>query len=358
MRQSVFALFYIIALMGTGYAASNAFDSIKIEELHASEWYSYLLYLFLGIGVYASVCGIDLEKLKRDIPLVVQVVTLGVFLKIFIIGGILYLVTGNILSLVLAVVIAQIDPLSVSALTGKSSVLSKRARNILLVWSSFDDPVTVVVASFIGMALFSVNNIAEISGVTLVAVNFIVPLIAFLLFYLRRKGGEELDRLIAMSAFDLVLLIGIFMVSIAFGLILSLALVGLFLRPQNQKILEWMVMISYTAALFLLGTHLSIEINFFTGLLVGVAAVLSQLATSFIFTRKMEKRDTLYLGFCQQNGITTVILALLFAPHMPDIVNVTAMAILFINSFHIISMSILEYFDNKGAIAVQAHGKE
>ena len=70
-------------------------------------------------------------------------------LKTLIIGGILYLATRQPAAFLLALTVAQIDPLAVAnLLTGDSSHLSDRARTILSAWSSFDDPMTVLLSIY------------------------------------------------------------------------------------------------------------------------------------------------------------------------------------------------------------------
>ncbi|WP_272475850.1 cation:proton antiporter [Baekduia alba] len=112
---------------------------------HESPAFALATTALLAVGLYAGTHGIDLSQARRDAWLLARVLTVGVVLKAALIGVLLALVFGDARLLILGVVMAQIDPLSVSALE-REGRLSPRAQSILRAWSSFDDPVTVLLA--------------------------------------------------------------------------------------------------------------------------------------------------------------------------------------------------------------------
>jgi hypothetical protein len=59
--------------------------------------------------------------------------------------------------------------------------------------------------------------------------------------------------------------------------------------------------------------------------------MLAQAFVGFLLTRGLPKMERFYLAFAQQNGITAMILVLLFETELPDTVSVVVPAILFIN---------------------------
>ena len=79
---------------------------------------------------------------------VVQMVTVGVVLKTALIAGVMYLAADTPTAMVLGVVVAQIDPLSVGAMIGRSQ-MSGRAKAVLLSWASFDDPITALLTIYL-----------------------------------------------------------------------------------------------------------------------------------------------------------------------------------------------------------------
>jgi NhaP-type Na+/H+ or K+/H+ antiporter len=104
--------------------------------------------LLLAVGLYGSTYGIDLADLRRDLRGVVAAVTLGVVLKAGLISGVIVLAFDRPEYLILGIVVAQIDTLSVTALS-KDGHMSQRARSLLTAWASFDDPMTVLLTLYV-----------------------------------------------------------------------------------------------------------------------------------------------------------------------------------------------------------------
>lgn len=309
-----------------------------ISHVEKTEVYHWLIYTLLAIGLYSSTYQIDQEKARSQFGLIIKVVTVGVLLKVILIGGILFAFFQQPVFLLLGVVVAQIDPISVAAVLRRSRI-STRARAILAAWSSFDDPVTVLLALFIGGLVSQLSGVTATSHVFLIAqhlgllaLNF---LFAALLYGLCKRWNWSNRTLI-------LFLCGSLLIAIYLQWMLAIALIGLFLRPPLSK---WLTILSDGAlwvASFLLGMLLIRGIDWGAGLAVAVVAFGAQILVGWLLTGNLSKGERLYLAFSQQNGVTAIVLALMFAPHFPQIVSMIAPAILFINGLHLISHSFIE----------------
>jgi hypothetical protein len=70
--------------------------------------------------------------------------------------------------------------------------------------------------------------------------------------------------------------------------------------------------------------------------------MLAQAFVGFLLTRGLPKMERFCLAFAQQNGITAMILVLLFETELPDTVSVVVPAILFINPGYYIINRLLQ----------------
>ncbi|MFD0596159.1 hypothetical protein ACFQZ4_31035 [Catellatospora coxensis] len=113
----------LAVLIGLGTAAVTG---VRIADATDSTPYLLATAALLAIGLYGSTYGIDLAAARQDRRLIVTAVTVGVVVKAAVIGGSLALAWQDPLFLLLGIVVAQIDPLSVAALLGEDR-LSPRA---------------------------------------------------------------------------------------------------------------------------------------------------------------------------------------------------------------------------------------
>ena len=120
------------------------------------------------------------------------------------------------------------------------------------------------------------------------------------------------------------------MIAVYFKWMLGIALLGLFLRPSIKRLPD-LISAAFYIAILLLGFLLVNGINWLNGLILALAALLSQVFVGFLLTRGLPRVERFYLAFAQQNGITAMILALLFETQLPETVSIVAPAILFIN---------------------------
>lgn len=318
-KQIIYPL--LIALLGLGLASL-----VDISDLPAQPWYESLTYTLLAIGLYGSVHGIHRAELSAHREIVLRAVTIGVLLKMLIIGGLFYLFTGKLAAFLLGLAVAQIDPLAVANLIqGYDHKLSERAQTILGAWSSFDDPMTVLLSIY-ALYLFLPHNAT--ANLLELSLPFVLGLgqnllFAGLVFVLSRKVKNH-------PLAQLLLLLACFGVAIAFQWMLGIALIGLFLRPEIRK-LPKIISGAFYISLLLLGFLLINGISWFSGLILGLGAILAQIIVGFLLSHGLPRAERFYLAFAQQNGITAMILALLFEKHLPGTVAIVAPAILFIN---------------------------
>jgi len=311
----------LVALAGLGVASV-----IDISYLPRQPYYEPFTYALLAIGLYGSVYGIHLEELKNHRKIVLQAVTVGVLLKTLIIGLALYLVTHEAVAFLLGLTVAQIDPLSVANLLhGETSKLSPRAQTILSAWSSFDDPMTVLLSIYALFFFLPHDGSGGLFGSILpffvgLAQNLLFVLVTYLIHkYLRDNKTAQI-----------LLLLACFIFAIIFQWMLGIAIIALFLRPRIKQ-LSLIISTAFYAAVLLLGFLLVNGVYWVQGLALGVGAILAQIIIGLLLTHNLPRNERLYLAFAQQNGITAMILALFFEKDLPTTVGIVAPAIIFIN---------------------------
>lgn len=320
----------------------------NLGDIQNERWYLLTVAGLLAIGLYGSTFGISINEARRHWGLILKAITVGVLLKALIVGAIISLVIGDPFGFVLGVVVAQIDPLSTATLM-KGNRMSKRARTILGAWASFDDPMTVI------MALYAPVLIATVAGVewqplqgsmqeqglggyfVQTGINLLFAAGIFVLWQLMKRRSRSSNYVvIALVAFGMYgLLIGALSIAVYFFWMLGIAALGLFMRPPIEKLLERGIFWALSMAGILLGILMVDGLNLWAGVALGVAAYVAQIIVGMLLTRRLEKRDRLHIAFAQQNGITAIILALLFEPYYPGTIAIAAPAIVVINVLHL-----------------------
>ncbi|MEU7999637.1 hypothetical protein AB0B66_00475 [Catellatospora sp. NPDC049111] len=324
----------LAVLIGLGTAAVTG---VRIADATDTTPYLLVTAALLAIGLYGSTYGIDVAAARQDRRLIVTAVTVGVMVKAAVIGGSLALAWQDPLFLLLGIVVAQIDPLSVAALLGDDR-LSPRARTVLAAWSSFDDPVTVVLTVYaaavttdaLGLGIRGEQGVHVADGLVAYAadlgLNLAFAAVVWLLWrYAVRDRPRWADALLAI----------VVAVAVWQFWMLGLALVGLFLRPAwLDRLLPRITQGALYAATVLLGLLLIGGIALPEGVTLGLAAFAAQILVGWLLTRNMPAADRLHLAFAQQNGITAIILALRLEAQFAGVVAVVAPAILVTNLTH------------------------
>ena len=289
------------------------------DFIYTSVWFEFLSTLALLIGLYGSVYGIDREKLLEEREIVFSAVTIGVVLKILIIGLLFYAVTDQIgWSFLLATIIAQIDPLSVASL--EENRLSERGNTILRAWASFDDPMTVIISVWISTLIvggdFNLFNLG---------VDILYNLLFAYGVYRLYQPIREKNR------YQLLLLFFAFIVALSFQLFLGIALIAIFLKPNIENEIESAIKMALFYVSVVMGILISHGLNVVEGVVLGVLTILAQVITSWLLTKELEIPDRIQLSIAQQSGITAITLAVYFSSLHPQVVETIAVAILTIN---------------------------
>ncbi len=323
--------------------------------------YVFATGLLLAVGLYGSTYGIDLADLRRDLRGVVAAVTLGVVLKAGLVSGVMVLAFDRPEYLILGIVVAQIDPLSVAALS-RDGHMSQRARSLLTAWASFDDPMTVLLTLYVaGYAYTAAGHAGTPSVVGGGARGYALGLVlnalllagALLLWWVggrlwparARKGGEapgepepESSRRPA-TPLAALLVVAMLLLAAANMLMLSVAVAGLFLRATVfARPLARAVAGAFLLATAVLGLFVAQGVSFAPGLLLGASAFAAQAVVAMLlmplFVRGLSRRDRILLGIGQQNGLTAVLLALTLERDFPRTVGIVAPAVVTVNLLH------------------------
>jgi len=333
LNHNLFKFVFFI-LLGLFLSVLFQKQGINLSEID----YTYLTYSLLAIGLYGGVYAIDLKEFRIHKKIIISAITIGVILKSLIIGGLLFFFTQNILSFLFGIIVAQIDPISVSHLLQKNKTkkLSKSGETILRAWSSFDDPMTVLLSIYLALPLLGTYikgkdlSFDFTSYFSELFYNLLFAAFIFILFKIFQKKFSQKKIL------EILLLVIIFCFVIYFKLMLSIALIALFFRPKISKTLDKAINFSLYISTILLGILLINGISFFIGFLLAIFTVLSQIIALFILMREFSQKDKVYLAFGQQNGITSIILAIIIESFYSGTISIIAPAIFFINSLYFI----------------------
>ncbi|MFI6486912.1 hypothetical protein [Streptomyces sp. NPDC050564] len=346
-------LWILCGIIGVGWATGAGAGT---GDLSGSPLYLFFTMLLLAVGLYGSTSGISLREASEDLRLLLLAVTVGVVAKAALIALVLWWVLDDPAYLILAVAVAQIDPLSVAALRD-SSRMTPRGKTVLSVWASFDDPVTVLLTAYTapialralhgspgagGMAAMSGRDLLDYAAqlgwnAALVAGAAAVWLV---LRGVRRRTGTG-DPSLGVRTLQAVAVLVLLVVAAAFTLMLGIAVVGLFFRPPAlQRQIDRVTQGAYLAAAFTLGLLLVGGIDVAYGLTLGAAAYGAQIAVGTVLARRLDRVDRVSLALGQQNGVTAVILALSLQPMFPEAVAIVAPAIVTVNFLHFAANSL------------------
>jgi NhaP-type Na+/H+ or K+/H+ antiporter len=321
----------VFVLLGLGLAWVLRVDPAALPH---SIVYHIAAYTLLAVGLYGATFGIDLQEARQDKRIILTAVTVGVVLKAILIGGIVSLAFRDPVFIVLGVAVAQIDPLSVAALMNDER-MSLRARNILAAWSSFDDPVTVILAIY--AAAVAANTFGIGTGVhpsaAAAGLNYAIDLggnallaaAAWLLWRVVRQH----------SWWPYVLLAVCVVIAVATGWMLAIAIIGLFARPRwLAPAIPRITAVALYAAAGALGILLIGGIDLAAGVALGTVAFGAQAVVAWLLTPGMPRNDRWHLAAAQQHGITAIVLALTLEIQFSGAVAVIAPTIVTANVLH------------------------
>lgn len=325
---------YPLLFILIGVAISYLFNINNIEN---SKYITSISDIALAIGLYGSVYGIDVESLKKNLNIVFSAISIGVILKISIIGGILWLYMQTPVAFLLAAIIAQIDPLSISALE-KSKNLSKDGETILRAWSSFDDPITIIVSLWLASFVYINTSVSFSEIVSDAAITFYYNIIMAVIVYFLWRFLRPLNK--AITCFSLLFIS--FILTIYFELFLGFAIIALFVRPPLFDYEETIIFVTLLIVSIILGMLLTNGINIIIGVIMGISTMLSQFIVAFFLTEKMTFHDKVKLSFAHQSGITAISLSLYFMQYDSSLIKSIAVAIVTINIGYIFANQIID----------------
>jgi len=334
---------------------------LGLHDLEQSPHYLLAVTVLLAVGLYGSTSGIDLGQMVTNGRTILLAITVGVLAKAVVIAAAMSLLVGSpVYALLLGVAVAQIDPLSVAALVA-SKRMSASAKTVLRAWSSFDDPVTMLVTVYLlALAASGGQGLAAVDGaggplglLTSLGKNLLFAAVVFAVWAagravcalpavatLRaRPVGEWVFRLAG-----ILVLFGVGLFAVTQFALFGFAIIGLFLRPVPPPVLEWVTKAALLLATAALGLLLGDGVNWTAGLVLGAAAYGAQVLFAPIVARSHSFVDRIYLALGQQNGITAITLALLVEPVFPGTVGIIAPAILTVNALHALCGAAWESF--------------
>lgn len=331
-----------------------------IDGLERAPEYLLLASVLLAVGLVGSTRDISLAEVRAHLGTVLLAVTVGVVAKAALIAGVMVLAFRDPAFLVLGVAVAQIDPLAVAAMS-RPDRTSARARSILSIWASFDDPITVLLTVYVsafaldlsggdGGALAGAISDRPLELLVDLFANIAFAAGAWLLWLLLRAAGlrEDGPRPVrprvrsALNWLAVALLVALVLFAAWQFLMLGVAIAGLFFRPRLGPVVGRSTQAAYLVATFLLGLLLVQGVDVVPGVVLGLAAVAAQLVVSVPITRGLPTSDRRYLAWGQQNGITAVILALVLERDFPGTVGIVATAIVVINVIHALATALLD----------------
>jgi NhaP-type Na+/H+ or K+/H+ antiporter len=345
---------YLYVFILSGLALSAIFDFRGVQN---EQWYLLTVAILLAAGLYSSTFGISITHFRGHIGLIVKAITIGVFLKAFIIGCIMSFVLQNPFGFILGIIVSQIDPLATAALM-KGNRMSPPAQSILRAWSSFDDPMTVILSMYapVAIALFTGTSWQPIRGtmqelgvtgyLTETGINMLFAAGIYVLWRLMKQHSKATNYLIvglvALGMYGLLL--GALSIAVYYFWMLGIAILGLFMRPPIERAVSYGVHWALGIAAVLLGILLINGINFWVGFALGIAAYVAQIIVSLLLTGKLPIQDRLHIAFAQQNGITAIILSLLFESYYPGTIAIVAPAIIAVNIIHVVANRLLDVY--------------
>jgi NhaP-type Na+/H+ or K+/H+ antiporter len=304
--------------------------------------------------------GIDLSEARKHWRIVIIAITVGVLAKYAIIAGFSYLITGDWRYAAIGMAVAQIDPLSVAALSNDRR-MSARTKTVLTMWASFDDPMTALATPILLGLIAQSGGRMLMSGQSMGAMladigPFAAALIGMAIMVLWRRKQRP-ARFISKQIRDEIAQFegeGPKTALVQAALITATwlknpptaALVSVVFRPAwlGGKFGELLTSTALYGATFLLGVLLAEGVEWRGGLVLGVTTYASQMIVAWLvvwlsalITPTSKKQNTFsvrevwHLALAQQNGITAIVLALVLQPIVPIAVATISLAIVVVN---------------------------
>ncbi len=336
-------LIIFLILTFSGYIIGSLTGFNAISHTHFSTFST----IALALGLYVAVSGIDLPSLGKYKKTAWFIITAGVPLQIFVTGFLMWVIYPHPVSLLVAVAIDQIDPLSVTTLLNNKAGMSKEAKTLLRVWASFDDPVTVLVGF--------VFLIPIVTGVAMESTStYLIGLIMNVIPALGIWWAYKKEYLKNWNVQFMLLVLGL-VYAVATQAFLFAAIMGLFIRPFAEEHLSKIISVLYYSILIIVGAglvHYGIDIRL--GFLLALVEFFVVQPLSALTMVKGTTNDIFRLAFAQQNGLTTILMGLAFQTMGFNVLPILLPAIVVIN---ILNLSINGYYswkESQGELVTKA----
>lgn len=338
------ALFILLTVIGFGLGSIIGINPIEIDN------FNILASLALAFGLYTAVSGIDINSLGKYKKISVFIVTAGVPIQILVTAAIMYIIYPHPISILVAVAIDQIDPISVSTLLNNKLGMTKAAKSLLNVWASFDDPVTVLFGFALLLPLVTDTSFASIKDLGLGLILNIVP--AVTVYYLAKS------KVLKKKPVQIITLLLSIIFTVATQSFLFIALVGLLVRPFDAKNLGKYTTAIYYAILLIVGMSLPFYgIDLRLGFLLALVEFFVVQPLSAITMVKGTANDIFRLAFAQQNGLTTLLMGLTFQALGFNVLPILLPAIICINAFNLTINWIYSYKEQNHLIITKVDKK-
>ncbi|NET56262.1 MAG: hypothetical protein F6K47_08850 [Symploca sp. SIO2E6] len=312
-------------------------------ELRTIAHFQQIMYTAVAVGLYINVISIDTQTFKKNFKTITSIILVGVPLKIFLPGTIIaWLLPGNAqIAYLCATVIAQIDPIAAARFL-EGSKLSKKSETILRVWSSFDDPVTVLFAFYIFLPIALATNQFNFGQYFFYILRDII--VCVLTYFLYKKFLKS-QR--AKKFFDIAIVVIIIGYSSLSGSFLLPAAIGLFIRPlTGGKIIKVTLdIIFYMSAVVIASLATNLTINWFSGLILAFSTFfLAQIIVTLLFIRDSNE-NKIRIMFGHQNGMTAALLTVtleMSGLESNNLFSITLPAIVLVTIFYFTSNSLID----------------
>lgn len=347
-------MLYVTLVAVGGVIATLLFGQEAVQD---APWFIIAAVALLCFGLYSAVAQIDKLEATRHWRIVVVAITFGVAAKYALIAGAMLLTTEDWRYSVIAMAVAQIDPLSVAALEDDGR-MSDTVKTILAMWAAFDDPVTACITPIILAVMAAKIGSPDASEGWQGLLVDLAPFAAVLVLV----GGVSLCgrlyprartqlRMIAKHEGSQNGLLGTVLASSILGRIPSLAaILGWFARPKwlTEKRLTILTRIALFGATLLFGMVLADGVNLGEGALLGLYTYAAQGVVAWIVVpaasrllpkeerghRRLMAREVWHLALGQMSGITAIVIALNLEVFIDGAVATIAMGIVVVNILH------------------------
>jgi hypothetical protein len=325
----------ILGLISYWLGTSLNIDAARIPHLQT------LMNIAIIIGLYINVLSIDTSLLKSCLGSVIKVICIGVPIKILLPGFILASLNPKLapIAYLCATVIAQIDPVAASK-SLQTAKVSRKSETILRVWSSFDDPVTVLFAFYVLLPpiLSQDSNLSQY--VAKIATDIFTCALAYYLhkIYVDNKRVNVMRDSVK-TVIEATCLVAVMIYSFKSGSFLLPAFVGFFLRPFPPEKLEPVISAIFYFNVVVIGLLCTnIHLNWLSGGILAFSMFfIAQVLVAVLFL-KDSILNKLKVMFGHQNGMTAILLTVAIEvsgfDRTGDLLSVTLPAIILVALFY------------------------